>query len=127
MLLIVTNKSDYTADFLIVELIRLGIEYARFNTEDFPRSTRISIDINNQKISGEIVIHGNAVKLEDIHDVWYRRPITSELSNDISDAAAREFIITESRATLDALWKLLACSWVSHPDKLRVAEIKPFQ
>ena len=37
MILIVTNKKDYTADFVIVELNRRGIPYIRFNTEDFPQ------------------------------------------------------------------------------------------
>jgi len=36
MLLIVTNRQDQTADFLILELKSRKADFIRFNTEDFP-------------------------------------------------------------------------------------------
>lgn len=41
MILIVTNRTDYTADWLVLELERRGCAFTRFNTEDFPGSCRL--------------------------------------------------------------------------------------
>jgi hypothetical protein len=41
MLLIVTERGDLTADFLILELEARGAEFLRFNTEDYPLALQL--------------------------------------------------------------------------------------
>ena len=128
MLLIVTNKTDYTADFLVLELQKQGVEYVRFNTEDFPTSIGVSVDLNpSGDFDGYFVIYGKHLAFSDIGSIWYRRPLPPLLSQAAFDPAAIDFITTESRYTLDSLWRVLPCFWVSHPDKLRTAETKLHQ
>lgn len=128
MLLIVTNKADYTADFLILELQRQGRKFVRFNTEDFPLSTEISMDLSSSgDLDGYFDIYGQRLAFSDIDSIWYRRPLTPSLPNETFDELSQNFIITESRYTLDSVWRILTCFWVSHPDNLRAAETKLHQ
>ena len=41
VILIVTDRSDQTADWLILELERRGTPFLRFNTEDYPVTARL--------------------------------------------------------------------------------------
>lgn len=56
-MLIVTIRSDYTADFLVLELERRGAAFERFNTENY-------------------------LALSDLSAVWYRRPVPPTLPAD---------------------------------------------
>ncbi len=44
MILIITNRTDQTADWLILELERRAADYVRFNTEDFPTAASLVWD-----------------------------------------------------------------------------------
>jgi glutathione synthase/RimK-type ligase-like ATP-grasp enzyme len=127
MILIVTNKTDYTADFLILGLKQREIDFVRFNTEDFPQNIDLVLDIDGEGIGGQLKIFDRDINLDQIQSVWFRRPFPSEPAPQIKDIAEREFVIAESRETLDGLWRILSCFWVSHPDKLRLAESKLYQ
>jgi len=128
MLLIVTNKQDYTADFLILELQRQGIDFVRLNTEDFPSKISVSLTIDDEFLQhSHFTVYGRQVRLDEVTSVWYRRPLLPTPPDDIEDAISREFIVTESLHTLKSIWRLLQCKWVSHPDKLNIAESKPYQ
>ena len=127
MIFIVTNKGDYTADFLILELHQRGIEFVRFNTEDFPTKCSISISIEPNSIAGTIVCDGHRVEISTIRSIWYRRPVSCTPHSSIVDEAAREFVASESQETLTGLWKVIDCFWVSHPENLARAESKILQ
>ena len=127
MILIVTNKGDYTADFLILELNDREIDFVRFNTEDFPVRSSVNLEINTDKITGHIICDGRKVELSDITSVWYRRPVSSIPHVDITDEEDRKFVISECHDTLAGLWKLIDCFWVSHPECLARAESKILQ
>ena len=124
MIVIVTNRQDYTADFLIIELQRRGADYVRFNTEDYPQHVQISWRISSNGLCGEINFPKQEVKFEDIKSVWYRRPMSPVPSSEITDTAGYEFAKSESQIAIDGLWRTLDCFWVSHPDNLRSAEHK---
>ena len=128
MLLIVTNKTDYTADFLILELQKQGVEFVRFNTEDFPLSIELSVDLSvGGDLDGYFNVYGKQLAFSDIGSIWYRRPVAPSLPEPTFDRVAQDFITTESRYTLDSIWRVLNSFWVSHPDKLRAAETKLHQ
>lgn len=127
IVLIVTSRGDYTADFLILGLKAAGINFIRLNTEDFPDKIELILAIGGNSPVGSLKIHGVQVALSDIRSVWYRRPFPCTPSTDITEDAAREFIVAESQVALEGLWRLLDCVWVSHPDKLRIAEVKILQ
>lgn len=128
MILIVTNKQDYTADFFILELRKHDIDFIRFNTEDFPTQISVSLEIDQLGFQNSYFnIYGTKVLLKEITGVWYRRPVSPLPSQSIDDPIARDFVIAESEHVLRSVWRLLDCKWVSHPDYLRMAESKPYQ
>ncbi|MGB0386730.1 MAG: MvdC/MvdD family ATP grasp protein [Ardenticatenaceae bacterium] len=127
MILIVTNKKDYTADYLILEMKKRGIDFVRLNTEEFPTEVELSLNITCENVEGKLIISNKIIELNEIQSIWYRRPVPSEPARQITDESAKAFIIAESWETFEGLWKILPCFWMSHPDKLRVAESKLYQ
>ncbi len=127
MILIITNKKDYTADYLIISLKSLGIDFFRLNTEDFPNITKLVLRISNDSVNGYFEEAKRLIDLKEIHSVWYRRPRQSNPSPDLIDSGARDFVIVESRETLEGLWRILPAFWVSAPDKITKAESKIYQ
>lgn len=127
MILIVTNKQDYTADFLVLELKRRGADYIRFNTEDFPERVQINWTIGSDVQKGYFLFPKRRVDFFGITSVWYRRPSLPIPSTKIGDPAAYEFAQAESQALFGGLWRCLECFWVSHPDALQKAEFKLYQ
>jgi glutathione synthase/RimK-type ligase-like ATP-grasp enzyme len=127
MIIIVTNRQDHTADFLILELQKRQVDYVRFNTEDFPQHVRVVWKIDDAGFGGYFSFPRTRVDFRDIQSVWYRRPVPPIPSSDIQDPVAYEFALAESQASLDGIWRSLDCFWVSQPDNLRKAEFKPYQ
>jgi len=127
MILVVTNRRDHTADFGVVEMQRRGVPYFRFNTEDFPHATRTSLRFNSEGISGDLVTTKGTVRLEDIHSVWFRRPLMPTPAHEIVEPGARRFSCAESLEYIEGLWKTMDCFWVSRPDRIRAAESKLLQ
>lgn len=127
MIIIVTNRQDYTADFLILELQRRDAEYVRFNTEDFPESVRVVWQAGATGVLGHFSLPSGRLDFSDVRSVWYRRPVPPVPSAEIDDRVAYEFAVAESEAAIHGVWRTLDCFWVSHPDNLREAESKPYQ
>lgn len=127
MILIVSSKDDYTADYLILELKSRKVDFVRLNTEDFPSSIDMTLFRSEASASGVLSIGANRVETYKIRSVWYRRPKPSVPAPVIQDEAAKNFIISESSAAIQGLWRTLDTFWVSHPDKIRTAESKVYQ
>ena len=124
MILIVTNRLDYTADYLILELMRRGARYVRFNTEDFPLSATVYWELRGAEVRASLRLRQSTVPFEEVRSVWYRRPTAGAFGPDWVDGTAREFALSESEAALGGIWRTLDCFWISRPDRLREAEFK---
>ncbi len=124
MILLLTNKEDITADFVVLELQKRGVDYFRFNTEDFPKNVQISIDYAND-FSGFFSILKDKKRLlfKDIKSVWYRRPVLPVPDTKIPDRL-KSFCIKESFAALNGVWANLDCFWISNPRNIYNAESK---
>lgn len=127
MIVIVTNRQDHTADFLILELQKRQADYVRFNVEDFPQHVQVVWQLSDIGFGGYFLFPKVQVSFSDIQSIWYRRPVPPVPSVDISDPVAYEFALAESEASLDGIWRCLDCFWVSQPDNLRKAEFKLYQ
>lgn len=127
MILIVTNRQDQTADFLILELKNRDIDYIRFNTEDFPKAILLNWEIKNGLPDGYLTFPKRRIRLNEITSIWYRRPVSPTPNSEILDPEVQDFVAEESRTALEGLWRTLDCFWVSNPDNIRVAENKIYQ
>lgn len=123
MLLIVTERGDYHADWVVLELEARGVPFLRFNTEDYPLSTsfhwspagRVELGIGHHKYD-----------LNNVTAVWYRRPVPPVVAADLP-ATAAAWARAEAREALMGAWRTLDALWVNHPDRNRVAESKLLQ
>lgn len=127
MILIVTNKEDYTADFVVLDMQRRGIPYIRFNTEDFPQTIGVTARFGDYGMEGHFDTPKGKVTFDKVRSVWFRRPVLPVVSPEIEHPTSRQFCVLESLACLEALWRNLDCFWVSNPDSIRAAESKLLQ
>ncbi|MBA4320017.1 MAG: hypothetical protein C0412_16575 [Flavobacterium sp.] len=127
MIFIVTNREDYTADFLILELNRRKIDYFRFNTEDYPQIINTSWYINNCLFKGYFSTPKRKIDFNEIQSIWFRRPVFPIPDPLIVGLENRNYIIGECQSALDGIWRTIKCNWVSQPDSIRLAEDKLFQ
>ncbi|TSJ36613.1 hypothetical protein FO440_22565 [Mucilaginibacter corticis] len=119
MILIITHKLDFTADFVINKLNGLNLAYLRLNCEDLLTTPLYVIDT---KSGLEIEFE----QLPPVNSIWFRRtqiPDLPGLSMEERSYFYREF---------DALIDNISCSlsekkWLSNPFALRQAESKTLQ
>jgi glutathione synthase/RimK-type ligase-like ATP-grasp enzyme len=122
VILLVTNRDDLTADWLVIELQRRGVEYMRFNTEDFPARCRLRWTPE----AATITVNNVTLASEDIGSVWFRRPVAPRIAPGLS-AEEEAWSIREAATALDGFWRTLEARWVSPPEAIRHADSKPQQ
>lgn len=124
MILIVTNREDITADFVVLELKKRKKIFLRFNTEDFPEKVKVDISFCKGKLSGGFkhIDSKSFISFSSIKSVWYRRPVLPIFAN--IPKHHEKFCMRESLATLSGIWDSLDCFWVSSPRNIYFAENK---
>ena len=126
IVLIVTNKTDITADLVVLEFRRRGTPYARFNTEDFPQRVQISWMLGTHGADGYIRLPHSELSLREVISVWYRRPMAPDIAEAVR-SPFKEFAHRESQEALSGLWRTMDCFWMSCPDAINSASYKPRQ
>ncbi len=127
VVLIVTNKTDITADLVVLELQRRGAPYVRFNTEDFPQKVQVAWTLGTDGVDGYLRFPRVDLSLRDIRSVWYRRPSAPDIAESVRSSGFRKFARRESQEALLGLWRTLDCFWMSFPDAINYAGYKPRQ
>src|SRR5215213_2867882 len=128
--LIITNDHDEHADAVVEALDRRAVPVFRFHLEEFPDACRISMEIRDGRIDGELRTARHRVAFHDICAAWYRRsralfaplPSLNLLQGDLEN-----FVRVQSSVTLTALFAGLQTRWIGQPSKLRQAEVKALQ
>lgn len=122
MVLLVTNRDDLTADWLVLELQRRRIAHVRFNTEDFP--SRCSLRWT--PAGSALTLGGVALNSDAIGSVWFRRPVAPKVAPGLA-IDEETWAIREAASALDGFWRTLRARWVSRPEAIRHADSKPQQ
>lgn len=122
MLLLVTNREDYTADWLVLELEGRGANFLRFNTEDYPSDIGLT-----WRPEGDARLHieGREWRMQDFTAVWFRRPLMPELRDLEPDVAG--WAEAEALEALNGLWRTHDALWVNDPQANWAADSKPEQ
>jgi glutathione synthase/RimK-type ligase-like ATP-grasp enzyme len=123
VLLIVTQRDDYHADWVVLELQARSVPFIRFNTEDYPVETALEWTSSGE---AHLTIGGRRKPLSEVNAVWYRRPVPPVMPPDLPVRQAA-WARGEAREALMGVWRTLDALWVNHPDRNRVAESKPLQ
>ena len=118
MILIITHKEDFTADFVINKLNEREIAYYRFNCED--------IDKENYLFSNQNHFSFQLNNLNSFHSVWFRRTKLPQLN--IKNEAEKLYLLSEYDSLLNNLFlQLKTKKWLSNPTNVYQAENKIFQ
>lgn len=125
MLLIITNKNDLTADFLIARLIEQNKPYFRLNAEDLTQAD-FSFSIDNGSLRRELGIPTKKVEFSDISCVWYRRKIQVQPRDNVP-SEQRRFITGEITHLMEGLILNNDVLWVNPIESVLSAERKVFQ
>ncbi len=129
MVLIITNTQDLTSDFIVKEINRRKIPFARLNTDEFPNMAIGNAYYSNglTKITMKWENRKKFLDFDKVTSVLYRRPIFPIPNPQIDDEAIRHFCIDECYEFLRGIWLSLDCFWMSHPESIRKAEHKLVQ
>lgn len=123
MILLVSNRQDLGADFLISRLIERDVPYFRLNSDEIRH-----IDLEVSPVSGKGVLFTGhkELKLHDVSAVWYRRSITPSLADDI-DLEYRHFCRTELKHLYEGVLLSLPAKWINGIHDTDMAERKVYQ
>ena len=128
LVLIVTNRYDSHADYMIQKFWERGVPFARLNTDDYPNRDVISVTLDKKGDQQTIFcVHGKKFETHDVRSVWFRRPLRFQIDDRVIDAEGRQFAEDETAAFIDSLWLSLDCRWVSRPSSIRLAQQKILQ
>jgi glutathione synthase/RimK-type ligase-like ATP-grasp enzyme len=120
MILIVTHKEDFTADFLINILNQKAIAYYRFNCEDLP--------FVEHSFSSNLQFSATINHISSFSAVWFRRTKLPSLQADGLSEAERNNLLSEYDALLFNLLQTISVKkWLSQPNAIYNAENKLYQ
>lgn len=117
MILIITHKADFTADFVINKLNNRKVNYKRFNCEDLflsPFSIKFCDNIQYSLL--------NEINYQ---SVWFRRTKLPEIEN--VSLEERLYILSETDSFFNNLFSILPAKWLSQPASVYNAENKLLQ
>lgn len=123
MILIATNKRDVTTDFVVRELRRRDLAFARLNTEDGAAWTATMRDGE----PGALTLSSRDwhVDVAAVTAGYYRRPGHPD-GGDAGEAVS-SYVAAEWSAVLRSLWNALDGRWLNSPFAILRAEDKPRQ
>jgi len=123
--LVLTGRSDITADAVVDELTRRRAKVIRYDTADFPLSSKIAVTLGSQGWQGTLS-GDHPIELETISSVWWRRPGEFSIPTDWPDEA-RAFAASEGRVGVLGVLGSLPARWINHPARDSAANYKPVQ
>jgi glutathione synthase/RimK-type ligase-like ATP-grasp enzyme len=125
LLLIITNKTDLTTDYLILRLEELNIPFWRLNTEEYLSEYEIDIFSRNNSLFSSIrYYNGSVLSKEDLQAVYFRRPVMPDISSGIENNEV-DFAEREVSEVLRSLWRIIDEKlWLNHPKYLWLANNK---
>lgn len=119
MILIITRKDDFTADYIITGLQKKNIEYLRFNTEDMLEESKSSVQFGKDICSTIIRDYSQ------FRSVLFRRTKLPDI-NAVNTSVAH-FYDVQNRSFIDNLWSVIDSKWISNPFYIYRAENKLLQ
>ncbi len=111
-----------SADLVVLEAERRGLNLYRFNTEDYPLGVRISIDPARPDTASLRGDH-HEVELGRARGIWLRRPRWPVVDPRL-EHTDRVFAQQEAVAAIGGVWRALADRCVSPPDAMQAARWK---
>ena len=127
-ILIISNKSDVTSDFIVKKLKERHIDFYRFNTEELLNTCSLTIDYTTNEISIVDLPSKHRIDLTNFTSIYFRRPEIPLFNAYDINKAEKQFLRNEFAYTLEGIYKLLRNAfWISPLYAIREAENKIYQ
>lgn len=126
MILLVTSKDDLTSDYLIKRINDRGVEFFRFNTEDFPTFFDVSLFLDKEGSDFTIRdrVRQSTISASEVSSAYFRKPRKPTIEGE-ADIEEQIFHEREMVETLRSLWRLMPREkWLNSPESLFLASSK---
>ncbi len=111
MLLIISNSTDATADYLCGRLIESGVPFRRFDSDTDMTRVRIAYDRGEATLKYD----GDVWPATQFSHVWYRRPEPLNLALEMEAAERAQTLSEWSEALEGFLGHIPMTAWMNHP------------
>ena len=101
--LIITNKSDLTSDFIVKRLRERKIFFYRFNTEEISKSCFLTFDFQRNLFILTDTILCHQFNLKEFTSVYFRRPELPNINTNDLSSGEIQFLKNEFYYTLEGL------------------------
>lgn len=126
--LLITNTKDFTTDYVVRSLNKLGADYYRLNTDEIGDKVFLTFDFVHDDYTIWDKPKGLNLNILSYKSVYFRRPEIPIIEGDDISQEEKQFIRFEIHQTLEGLYKILRDAyWISDIDSIRRAENKIFQ
>lgn len=128
-ILLITNKSDITSDFVVNKIREKSLSFYRLNTEEVGENVTVSLNFSSGRYVLFDKLLSKEIDLNKVRSVYYRRPeIKSFTHEDNLTNSEILYVKGEILYTLEGIYKVLnKCNWVSPLYSIRQAENKVYQ
>lgn len=120
-----TGRDDLTADAVVDELHRRRASVVRYDTADFPLTSRLAATLGSRGWKGALTGE-RTLDLASVRAVWWRRPAEFAAPTEWPDEA-RAFAVSEARVGVLGVLGSLPVRWINHPARDSGANYKPVQ
>jgi glutathione synthase/RimK-type ligase-like ATP-grasp enzyme len=117
MILVISHKNDFSADFLVNKLNQRALNYRRLNCEDI-----LTVDATFRFKSG---FSYSLLEEGRFDSVWFRRTKLPELQG--LSVAEANYVLVETDSLLKNIFSTLSARWLSSPNSVYRAESKLLQ
>lgn len=123
--LVLTDRYDPTADFVVEELNRREVTVFRTDTRDFSGKVAVSAELGRSEWKGRVQTARRRLDLSAISGIYYRRPTAFSFHEAMSEEE-RRWANVQARLGFGGLLASLR-PWLNHPHRIGYAEYKPAQ
>lgn len=126
--LLITNTSDFTCDYVVRSLNKIGADYYRLNTDEIGSDVFLSFNFPHNVFTLYDRPKKLTIDLLTFQSVYFRRPELPKFASGDITPDENQFMQLEIRLTLEGLYKVLRNAyWISDIDAIRRAENKIYQ
>ncbi len=111
MLIILTNSTDATADYVVSQLITKGVPFVRLDTDSLLQRVEFVYSPGKPLIR----VGSDTIQPAQVSTVWYRRP-ERLISDSIPDSPEGKCVLDEWSEALEGFFAHIpACRWINPP------------
>ncbi len=125
-ILIISNKHDYSTDYIVIQLYKMGISYLRLNRDQFS-DFKISFNPTDQSLIGETQDFSFEITPEFLKSIYFRAPVYLRDTYQRNLSPDEQISRSQWASFIRGLVVFDNVLWVNHPQATYKAEIKPYQ